>query len=244
MKVAVVGTGKTGSEVEKLVSPQNLIGPFNSRNPVSVEKLKEADTVVVFVNPLVLSEIIDTLLASEKNVIIGTTGFEFTDEIKSQVSLNNSIWVHGANFSLGMQIMRMALESVNSLASQFDHFQYKIHEIHHEMKKDIPSGTALMWNEFINKRAEVSSERKGDVKGYHELTIESESEVMTLTHLAKSRRIFAEGALWCADYIYRNFYNITSEFYSFNQIMDMSLTKEKIYGKTSTVDSDSHTLNY
>lgn len=73
-----------------------------------------------------------------------------------------------------------------------------IRDLHHAEKKDAPSGTALALEAAIGRKVIIESVREGERVGTHEITFESASEKITLIHEAKSRAVFAEGALEAA----------------------------------------------
>jgi 4-hydroxy-tetrahydrodipicolinate reductase len=91
--------------------------------------------------------------------------------------------------------------------------------VHHIHKKDAPSGTALSWKEWLNKEAEITSAREGDVNGIHELTVSTANERITLKHDALDRALFAEGAIWAAEQLIKN-QNLTNGIYTFGQLFD------------------------
>jgi 4-hydroxy-tetrahydrodipicolinate reductase len=90
------------------------------------------------------------------------------------------------------------------LMRRLDGFDAHIVETHHTKKKDAPSGTALAIGEAANslgKPIPTTSIRTGSVPGTHELIFDGAFEQLSLTHLARDRRVFAEGALQAADWL-------------------------------------------
>jgi 4-hydroxy-tetrahydrodipicolinate reductase len=86
----------------------------------------------------------------------------------------------------------------------FASHQTSIHEIHHTKKQDAPSGTALSMESWMDEKCTITSERTGDVIGFHELKFDTGSEKITLTHEALDRKLFADGAIWAAEYLLKN----------------------------------------
>ncbi len=199
MKVAVIGTGKTGSYVEKL--SHQVIGPFNSKNLVNVQELKKADVGVVFTTGEVFLEIFPILLEAKIPMAVGSTGFEWTDDMERQVMRTGTTWIHANNFSLGMNLVKAALTQFNRLMPLLSNPQIKLKEIHHTHKKDKPSGTAKYWAKWLDYDGEITSIREADVMGIHEAVIETELEKISITHEAHDRALFAKGALWAANYL-------------------------------------------
>ena len=93
---------------------------------------------------------------------------------------------------------------LNQATELFKDYNYKIHEVHHTKKLDAPSGTALSWNNWIEDKATITHERKGDVVGDHLISFCSPFEQIDLRHQALDRKIFAQGALWAAHYLVKN----------------------------------------
>lgn len=225
MKVAVIGNGKTGAQVQNLLAQDEIVGPFNSKNPVTISKLQEADFGIVFVPPLVFKSIKPILIDSKIPMIVATTGVEFDEDLNKNLKSKNTVWVHGANFSLGMQIARKLLEQTRSLLSAFPQFKTQIHEVHHTQKVDAPSGTAKMWNTLIGGETKITFERKDDVKGFHQLTLSSGLETIEIRHDAHDRKIFAEGTIWCAHFLNNN--KLEAGLYNFNTIIERYITNQE-----------------
>jgi 4-hydroxy-tetrahydrodipicolinate reductase len=203
MKISVIGTGKTGSKVVELLGDK-LLYAFDESNPATIEKLKESDAVIIFVPGDAVGSVLDLVIASKVHAAWGSTGFDWPEDLNEQVKSAGSKWVLATNFSLGMNIIRNAIEKMSEGAGILKNPEFHIHEIHHIHKQDAPSGTAISWKEWLNKDAEVTSEREGDINGIHELTIKTEREKITLNHEALDRSIFAEGAIWAAEQLVNN----------------------------------------
>lgn len=199
MRVALLGSGKTGSKVAGL-HPDTT--SFTTSNPVSVSALKDVDVVISFLPGPVFLEHIDLLIASKLPVVTGSTGFEWPGNIYSQLQEQKLQWIRSHNFSLGMNVVRAMIRSMSKLGELFDQGEFTIHDIHHIHKKDAPSGTALSWRDWLGVDAKITAQRKGDVVGYHHLMFDSDDEKITLIHEAKDRSIFARGALWAAQLLH------------------------------------------
>ncbi len=203
MKISVIGTGKTGSKVVDLLG-ENVLDTFDENNPPTVDKLKKADAIIIFVPGTAVVNIIDVVLASGVPTAWGSTGFEWPEDLNRKVQSMRSKWVLANNFSLGMNLIRKAIESMSAGSVILNNPSFKIHEVHHIHKKDAPSGTAISWKNWLNQPVEITSEREGDVYGIHELIIKTETEKITLSHEALDRSIFAEGAIWAANQLVSN----------------------------------------
>ncbi|MBD3615309.1 MAG: hypothetical protein HUJ22_01960 [Gracilimonas sp.] len=197
MKIAVIGTGKTGGRVVELLGDE-LAEAFDSTNPPTADKLRKADAVIIFVPGDAVPEILDTVLESGIPAAWGSTGYDWPDNLEDRLKANDTQWVLASNFSLGMNIIRKSIEAISAGSAILKNPEFHIHEVHHIHKKDAPSGTALSWKEWLDREVEVTSAREGDVKGIHELTLKTETEEITLRHKALNRALFAEGAIWAA----------------------------------------------
>lgn len=202
MKVALIGNGKTGGEVEKLLKGNFPFIVFNRSNPTTVQQLKNADIAIVFAPGTAVSGLIDTLFEAEIPAVWGSTGCQWPTNLNDRLKQKNLTWVIGENFSLSMSIIRHLLLKAGAMTHLLNTPVFTIKETHHINKKDAPSGTALAWERWIGHKSSIHSAREGDVIGRHHLQIETPNEVITLSHEAKARRCFAEGALWTAKQIY------------------------------------------
>ncbi len=197
MKIAVIGTGKTGSEVVKLLNKDQIVGPFDTGNPPTVEKLKSADAAIIFVPGSAVDDVKEIVLSAEIVAAWGSTGYNWQDDqLNAELKDRGLKWMRASNFSLGMNVVRRCLRIIGKGSEILNEPQFSIHEIHHTAKQDAPSGTALSWEQWLGREAAITSERKGDIKGIHRLTMQTASESVQLEHEAHNRAVFAEGALW------------------------------------------------
>lgn len=198
-KFAVIGTGKTGGTVAEQLGESAI--PFDEYNKPTPEKLSEANAAIIFVPGAAAGEIVDVLLQTDIPAVWGTTGYQWSKNLPKQVKDIGTRWVIGSNFSLGMNLVRKSLNILGKGSEFLDEPKFHIHEVHHVHKQDAPSGTALSWKDWIGKEASISSDRQGDIKGIHELHLKTKGESIFLKHEAHDRSIFAEGAIWTANYL-------------------------------------------
>jgi 4-hydroxy-tetrahydrodipicolinate reductase len=134
---------------------------------------------------------------------------------------NNSAMVYGSNFSVGAQMFFRIVSAASALMNNFSEYDVAVHEIHHTMKKDAPSGTALTIAEKILAQLKhktavklptdtsliqknellVSSSRIGSVFGTHTVQFNSVADDIELTHRAHNRKGFALGAVLAAEWV-------------------------------------------
>lgn len=217
LKYSVIGTGKTGSAVVDFLG--DMAVPFNKEKPATPEALKETDIAIIFVPGAAAAEVSETVLEAGIPAIWGTTGYQWPENLPDRVKEADARWVLGSNFSLGMNLVRKALNILGNGSDLLNNPTFHIHEVHHKHKKDAPSGTALSWQQWLGKEANISSDRQGDVKGIHNLHIKTAMESIRLEHEAHSRSLFAEGAVWAANYLLAHPY-ISAGVYPFSDLFD------------------------
>lgn len=199
MKFAVVGTGKTGGKVVEILADEQIIGPFDSSNKPTEAELREADAAILFVPGSAVQELIPPLMDAAIPAAWGTTGYDWPADLDQQLKQKGIKWLRASNFSLGMNIVRRCLGVIGQSSAVLDNPTFHIHEIHHKHKQDAPSGTAISWEKWLGKDAKITSERKGDIKGIHQLEVKTGRESIRIKHEAYDRKIFAEGAVWAAE---------------------------------------------
>ncbi|HXH73608.1 MAG TPA: dihydrodipicolinate reductase C-terminal domain-containing protein [Bacteriovoracaceae bacterium] len=199
MKIALLGKGKTGSQVRDL-RPTG-VEVFDQTNLPSFEKLIKCDVVISFLPGEAFEDLIPLLLETKLPVVTGSTGFNWPENFDLTLKEKNLKWIHATNFSLGVVVMKQLIERLNQVSHLFGEKTFEIHEVHHTKKLDAPSGTALSMKGWLHGNPKMTFERTGDVVGLHTLTLKTPSEIIKLTHEAKNRQLFAEGALWASDFI-------------------------------------------
>lgn len=225
MKLAILGKGKTGRYVTELLKDQDQIEykVFDSKRPATLEDLKSFDVCLSFLTGEVFISYIDILTESGICVVTGSTGFEFNDFQLANIQSGNAAWIKANNFSLGMNIVKQMIEVMSLAPKLFDDYKCSIHEIHHTKKLDAPSGTALSWSDWLDLPNHITSERIGDVVGTHTLTLETQTEKISLTHEALDRSIFAKGAIWAV----KKVQTLEPGLHDFSKIALSTLLEEK-----------------
>jgi 4-hydroxy-tetrahydrodipicolinate reductase len=224
LKIAIIGYGSMGKEVEKaaLANKFEITNIFDIDNKISSFEKYEFDVAIDFSLPDAVLSNIQTLAKLNKNCVIGTTGwFAKFEEIKNIVNNSEIGCVYGSNFSIGMNYFFKIIEYSSKLLNKIDGYDIMLHEVHHNRKKDSPSGTAntladIILKEYSKKdsinpdkiegkilenQLHVSSSRVGEVTGFHTVWIDSLADTIELTHRAKNRSGFALGALEAAKWI-------------------------------------------
>ena len=207
MKLAIIGYGKMGRMVEQL-APE-----YGFQSIVAIDigddfaKAAGADVAIEFTTPDAALENIEKLAAMKLPVVVGTTGWlPQIDRVRAVVEKNGSALVWSPNFSVGLNVfLRVVREAAKLLADENEYGAWAW-EIHHDTKKDAPSGTMIKLVEEMKaagyaRHIDVSSSRAGRHPGTHEIGFDSAADTITLRHAARSREGFARGALKAAQWI-------------------------------------------
>jgi 4-hydroxy-tetrahydrodipicolinate reductase len=223
LNIAVLGPGKTGSlvaEVARERGHKTQIVDINLNRDgawLVPENLRTVDVVVDFTTPEAVLRNIDACIRARKPMVVGTTGwYGEMDRVRGAVEQAGTGFVWGANFSYGVNLFFQIVKTA-AVALQHDYTGH-ITEIHHIHKKDAPSGTAMAVQRVIEQafgqHLDITSEREGEVAGTHTLELESGGDRIVLTHEAKSRRTFANGAVLAAQWIFgkQGFYDFKDVF--------------------------------
>ena len=219
MNIAISGYGKMGKSIEnQLIAKHNLIIVSPETNTSFKDIKVDIDVIIDFSNHEVIKDIEKYLLNKKCSLIIGTTGYsEEENKIIKRISENHVV-IKSSNYSKGMNIF---LDLI-SLIQNYDllNEQLLIKEIHHKNKKDVPSGTALMIKDVLNKDIIIESIRKDEHVGEHQVIVSLNNEKLVLTHQAYSRDVFVSGVIEVLEIIN----NLEVGLYSLG---DLSLWKEK-----------------
>jgi len=170
----------------------------------SLDNIKDADVLIDFTTPEATIENLNVCAKHKKPIVIGTTGLtaEQQDEIKA-ASQEIPI-VLSPNMSVGVNLLfKLVKEAAKKLSKDY---RVSIKEAHHIYKKDSPSGTAKKLAETIEevrgkKVEDIEFIREGELAGDHDVIFDSEYDTIKLCHSAKTRDIFAKGALSAAKWI-------------------------------------------
>lgn len=210
LRLVVLGPGKTGSLVAEVAREcghdvQVIDADVNENAAwLTNENLRDIGVVIDFTSPDAVLTNIDACLRARKAMVVGTTGwYGEMERVRSAVKQAGTGFVFGANFSYGVNLF-FQIAKAAAAALQHDYSGH-ITEIHHIHKKDAPSGTAAMLQRILEQstgvHVDITSEREGEVTGTHILQLDSSGDRIVLTHEAKSRRTFANGAVLAAEWI-------------------------------------------
>lgn len=202
----------------KIVAGVDLVDNNDTPFPVysSVNDIDiKADVIIDFSNPALLDDLLSYSEKTATPLVIATTGY--TDEQKQKInnaSKKTPIFFT-YNMSMGINLLaNLAKKAVNVLGDDFD---IEIVEKHHNQKIDAPSGTALMLADAMCEEIEkpmkyeydrhskrekrtkneigIHAVRGGTIVGEHEIIFAGRDEIITISHSARSKEIFAAGAV-------------------------------------------------
>ncbi|MDA3814661.1 MAG: 4-hydroxy-tetrahydrodipicolinate reductase [Candidatus Cloacimonetes bacterium] len=236
LKIALIGYGQMGKLIEQLTVQNDCeivakIDPLLG-NEITAETLANADVCIEFSTPDAAYGNLTKLIKLGKNVVTGTTGwFNELDKIKLLVEEAGTGFVYGSNYSIGMNLFFSIVETTAKLMNQAEDYDLYGLEMHHNKKKDSPSGTAKVLSEIILKNIDrktkaqyekldrridksefhFGSIRSGDIPGMHSISFDSEADTIELKHTARNRNGLALGAIRAAKWINKKtgFYNFT-----------------------------------
>ncbi|MGH9532603.1 MAG: 4-hydroxy-tetrahydrodipicolinate reductase [Terriglobales bacterium] len=210
MNLLVLGRGKTGSLVAEVAREHGhnvrVAGKSDNQNGAALtrERLADVDVVVDFTTPADVLENTAACAAAGRSMVVGTTGwYDSLPRVRDLVAKGGIGFLYSANFSVGVNLFFDIARTAAATLRQG--YRGNIVERHHVHKKDAPSGTAVKLREIIEDASgahlEVASVREGEVVGTHIIQLDSPSDTITLTHEARSRRGFAEGAVRAAEWM-------------------------------------------
>jgi len=208
-KFAILGYGKMGKEVEKILvaQQQEIVATIDNEEDWKQQwdKFLTADVAIEFSMPSVAVENFKKCFDNHIPLVAGTTGwYDRTEEVTNYCREKSSSFIYGSNFSIGVNIFFRINKLLADIMKEQSDFSVNIEETHHVAKKDAPSGTAIHLAKIIeqqyNNQIEVpiTSYRLTDVPGIHKVTYKTENETIELTHTANNRVELAKGAVKAA----------------------------------------------
>lgn len=205
-KICISGSkGKMGSRIIELAKDDSgleVSGSFDMGDDAA-SNMESCDCLIEFTSPEATMEHLAMCEKKKKAIVIGTTGLS-DDQKKAVEEASAKIpVVFSPNMSVGVNLVfKMASDAARVLGKDY---AASIVEAHHVQKKDAPSGTAKEIARIIKDAGSapevpIESVREGEIVGEHTVTFESDTDVIEITHSAKTRDIFAKGALTAAKF--------------------------------------------
>jgi 4-hydroxy-tetrahydrodipicolinate reductase len=183
------------------------------------EAVRDADVYVSFTVPVAEVTNIPNVANLGKRIVLGTTGFNPDQNRQVIAAMSGKVpSVFSPNYSVGVNILFKLTESLKAFPQGYD---FSLSEIHHTGKKDAPSGTAKKLEQIVSQArnytktvygregisprqtAELESVaiRVGGVPGIHDIIVAGPYEMLRLEHTAFSRNVFAQGAVFAAEWL-------------------------------------------
>jgi len=229
--VVAGATGRTGSGIvaEADERGHDVVGVATASDTVGdvrvypagklPELLEGADAVIDFTVPEASREHVEAVAEAGVPYVVGTTGFDDSGLDALRAASESTAVLKASNFARGVQAL---LEVVEAGVEALPGYDVELTETHHNGKRDAPSGTANTILDVVDEAREseldrthgregdhprdesevgVHVRRAGNVRGEHELLLAGNDEVLTLSHRAESRRVFAAGAVDAAEWL-------------------------------------------
>ena len=216
---AIPGTPTIGKTLRQLgISDQDTV--IQSSDNLA-DALKDADIFISFTTPEADITNIPVAANMDKRIILGTTGFTQDQSRQLTIAVSGKVpVVFSPNYSVGVNILFKVAEALSAFPAGYD---FCLSEIHHTGKRDAPSGTAKRLEQIIvqargytktiygrdgispRQPTELDSValRAGGVAGIHDVIVAGPNEMLRIEHTAFSRNVFAQGAVYAAEWLSR-----------------------------------------
>ena len=218
MKIALLGYGRMGKAIESIAKSRGheVVAIIDKDNPK--DALNGAEVAINFSVPSAAVANITHALNEGVAVVCGTTGWlESLADIESLCAAKKGAFLYASNFSLGVNIFFALNEKLAEMMGQHKQYDASLTEIHHTQKLDAPSGTAITLAEGILPHIDkntwaleeeakgmdlpIRAERLPDVPGTHTVAYNSETDKISIEHIAHNRDGFALGAVIAAEWV-------------------------------------------
>jgi 4-hydroxy-tetrahydrodipicolinate reductase len=223
MKIAILGYGKMGQEIERIAVLRkhevNLIIDSIEDWEKEGSRLGQLDVAIEFSQPDTVLDNIYHCFDANIPVVVGTTGwYEDVEQVRKDCLDRGQSIFYSPNFSIGVNLFFELNRKLALLMSKWTDYEISIEETHHIHKQDAPSGTAIVLandiiriterkEKWVNEMPEspeelgIQSFRTENVPGTHKVKYESDVDSIEIIHTAKNRRGFAIGTLLAAEWL-------------------------------------------
>lgn len=233
-KIAILGYGKMGKEIESLLLKRDfeITAIIDNENDWQNqrENFLKSEAAIEFSTPQTAVENARYCITNHIPVVIGTTGWmQYLESLINFAREKETSMIYGSNFSIGANLFFSLNSELAKLMNKQEQYNVSIRETHHIAKKDAPSGTAITIADLLisylqrknswkldaleEDQIKIASLREEDVKGLHEVIYDSPEDTIRLVHEAKSREGFAQGAVKAAEWLIHH-----PGIYNFNEI--------------------------
>lgn len=212
MRLLLIGDGRMGRAIRELATQQGIevvamLSEGDNPGGAGIGRWRGgADVAIEFTVPAAAPSNVRACLDAGIPVVCGTTGwYHERSEVESLAAARGGALLVAPNFSLGVALFLALAEEAGRLLAAHPQFEGALVETHHSAKLDAPSGTAIALHEVVagslGRALPMTSVRVGAVPGTHTLLFDGPFEQIVLTHEARDRRVFADGALRAATWL-------------------------------------------
>jgi 4-hydroxy-tetrahydrodipicolinate reductase len=223
MRIAIIGYGKMGKEIEKIILERDhsisLIIDIQNQDDFIKLKTSNTDVAIEFSGPESALKNILRCLELNIPVVSGSTGWiDKYEETADLFRKKGGAFFYSSNYSIGANILFKLNKDLAHIMNGLPAYEVNIEEIHHTTKLDKPSGTAISLAKGIIEELDrknrwdltpvsspesvkISALREENVPGVHTVTYESDIDILKIHHSAKGRRGLAFGAVMAAEFL-------------------------------------------
>ena len=217
MKIALLGYGRMGKEIEKIALQRGheIVIKYSGKEKYDITS---ADIAIDFSLPNVAYDNISNCLEHNIPVVSGTTGWLTKyDQVIQKCKEKKGAFIYASNFSLGVNLFFELNKQLARIMDNLGQYTASIEEIHHTNKLDAPSGTAITLAEDIignssmnswtlegdndNNNIPITAIRTPNVPGTHTISYNSTVDSIDIKHTAHNREGFALGAVIAAEWL-------------------------------------------
>jgi 4-hydroxy-tetrahydrodipicolinate reductase len=223
MRIAIIGYGKMGKEIEKIILERkhsiSLIIDIQNQDEFTKLITSNTDVAIEFSGPESAHQNILRCLEFNIPVVSGSTGWNDKFEVTANLFREKGgAFFYSSNYSIGANILFKLNRDLAHIMNGLPAYDVEIEEIHHTTKLDKPSGTAISLAKGIieeldrknkweldsvtsGESVKITALREENVPGVHTVTYESDIDLLKIHHSAKSRRGLAFGAVMAAEFL-------------------------------------------
>jgi 4-hydroxy-tetrahydrodipicolinate reductase len=211
-RLLIIGDGRMARAIDGLAVERGhsvvamLSREGNVHGDGIVEFASRVDVAIEVTTPESAQHNIRACLMSGLPVVVGSTGWQQErPALEALARERNGALLIASNFSLGVAIVESIMRHAAAAVAERPMYEVAMIETHHSAKRDAPSGTAITLRDGVQaalgRPVAISSVRVGSVPGTHSLVIDGPFEQIVITHEARDRRVFADGALAAAAWL-------------------------------------------
>ena len=209
MKLAIHGYGKMGHTIEKVAKSHGheVVAVFDVDRE---SEMNGAEVLIDFSHASALDHALSLACDNGCGIVIGTTGWnDRLDDVRARLEKAGVGAVYASNFSPGANVTFALARRAGELLARFPQYAAGMEERHHSQKKDAPSGTALRIATEVREGSKgkldppIAASRVGSEFGLHTLYFDSPDDLIEISHRARGRDGFAQGAVLAAELIRR-----------------------------------------